>query len=191
MLILVRHGPVRVDPFVSVADWTLDEAATPSVTSLRQHPLLKQPCVVASSPEPKAFHTAELLFPNAPVLVEAAFGELDRRAAGWLPDEAAYANLVRCIFANPHQAVADCETAYAATTRFAAGVEKLRESVGVESLVVVSHGLALTAFLAMVLGLQKPDIMAWRALRFPDMAAVDLEERRLVMPFGSFDNQQC
>jgi hypothetical protein len=59
--------------------------------------------------------------------------------------------------------------------RFAAGVRHWRTVAGDRPLVVASHGMAMTIWLAAAATLANPGAF-WAALRFPDLLAVDLGE---------------
>ncbi len=61
-------------------------------------------------------------------------------------------------------------------TRFDAGIRHWRAIAGDRVLVVATHGMAMTLWLAATVGLDDPAGF-WAGLRFPDLLSVDLERR--------------
>ncbi|MSQ44122.1 MAG: histidine phosphatase family protein [Chloroflexi bacterium] len=121
-------------------------------------------------------------------------------AGGWLPDDR-FAEVIGRYFAHPDIVPAPgWEAGSVAAHRFGAQLEALRASHpphvnrdrAVPGVVVVSTGGRVAiAWLAFCLGWSGADAKrAWRRLRNPDIAVIDLpkgEAARLVIPFGTLE----
>jgi broad specificity phosphatase PhoE len=198
-LILVRHARSEVDPARPPQEWGLAEAGRRAAGHLAALGLFDHAAGYYAGAEPKLEQT---LAPVAaahgkPVQTEAGLGETGSR--GWLGEEEFRATVGR-FFADPTAAPAPgWESGATATARFGAVVDALQARHGVVVLrghalpgtfAVASGGRMLTAYLAVVLGLDAGEAFAtWQGLRMPDLAVLDLEQpgrpARLVIPFGT------
>lgn len=166
-VILVRHAMPEVVCGVSSKLWGLGEVSREDCVLLA-HALPPGISRVWSSDERKAKETADVigLRLGLPVSVDVGFGEVDRPdvwdrdyrevAAGYLggADEPGW------------------EDRRAVTGRFAAAVA--RASSGTEQdIVIVSHGMAMTLWMASLSPIAAVDW--WRALTFPDAWRIEIE----------------
>ena len=155
-LILVRHAMPEVDPAVPPHRWQLGPAGRAAARSLRLPPHAR----LVASDEPKA---AETLRHAGPVRCDARFGEV-RRTPAWRPDHRelarAYVDGAAHDGWEPHAAV---------VARFDAA---LAAHADTDVLVVGTHGMALTCWLAAHGRIDGPPGEFWAALSFPDLVEV-------------------
>jgi broad specificity phosphatase PhoE len=115
--------------------------------------------------------------------IEPGLHEVDRGATP-LVSAAEYQALVAAHFASPDESVSGWERGSDARARVSDCIERLAsEAEG--SLCVVSHGLALSHYLAHLRDLPAPALEEWHAIPLPGVTVVDVEARRPVGPFKS------
>jgi len=175
-LVLVRHAMPEIDPTVPAHRRRLGADGRAAAWALG--PLLPASAYLVASDEPKAAMTlADAARDAADVVVDADFGEV-RRPDGWVSDhrEWARAYVAACVpsaGARPADGVHDgWEVPAAVAARFEAAVARHAERAGRRTLVVGTHGMAMTVWLVTRVDLDPAGI--WAALRFPDMIDVDL-----------------
>ncbi len=129
-LILVRHAHVVVDPTIPSREWRLSSEGEAATAVLTIDPALAGVAVVASSPQHKAMHTAEMLAAGRPIVPVPGLRELDRSSLGWVGKGADYEAMVEEIFRRPDESVHGCESATAAQMRVidAIGIPHCRDS---------------------------------------------------------------
>lgn len=164
-LVLVRHAMPAADREVAPADWPLSPDGEAAAAELAQH--LPRFATLVSSPEAKALQTLgpAARFREDPIVQDARFREVDRPEESW--DDAVRQR--RCAYLEgdvpagwePHDAV---------VRRFGAGVDWWSRLSGDRPLVVASHGMAMTLWLAGT-GAVPPEQVGevWQRLRFPDL----------------------
>jgi len=182
-LILVRHAHVAVDPTIPSREWRLSAEGRAATAVLATDPALAGVAVVASSPERKAMSTAEMLAAGRPIVPVPDLRELDRRSLGWVGDGADYEAMVDEIFRRPDESVRGCEPATAAQMRVIKAIDDLVAAHHGEKVVVVSHGLVLSLYVAHLNGADQLPIDIWRHIAFPDLALVDPRWRYLISGF--------
>lgn len=178
-LVLVRHAMPDLEPEVPAERWRLGCGGRAAARSLG--PLMPGPAYYAASDEPKAVQTAQEIAGRLDVAIDPRFAEVRRRHV-WSDEyrtlARAYVEGVRHDGWEPHAQVID---------RFAAGVghhAALAAARGC-ALVIYTHGMALTVWLASRIPLDPSPARFWEALRFPDVVDVDLTAktaRRLTRP---------
>lgn len=157
-LVVVRHAQPAVDPDTPHESWPLTDAGRAAARRLAQD-LDETPNIVVSSPERKAAETAEPITTRFDLAL--TFDERLREAdRPWIDGD--YPALARqWLSGEPlkgwesRKAVAErWETAIAETTR-----------TSHDTLIVVGHGLAMTAWARHRLGIEP--VAFWTALDFP------------------------
>ena len=141
--------------------------------------------IVATSPEPKARQTAEPLaeVAGAAVRIERDLREVGRGAT-WVVGAEQYIDIVRRYFAG--EPLAGWEPLADAQGRVVACIQRLA-SEGSGPLCAVSHGLALSLYVAWLAGRAAPSVDEWRSIPLPGIAVVDRDFRRAMTPFLSVE----
>jgi broad specificity phosphatase PhoE len=166
-VILVRHAMPRIDPSIDAERWHLGEAGRAAARALR--PLIPQPAYYVASPEPKAAQTVLELAGDADVATDAGFAEV-RRPHVWSA-EADYRALARAYVEGAGHAGWEPHGEVAA--RFEQAVARHLAAAGPAVLVIGTHGLAPTVWLASRFTLEPSPGAFWAALEFPDLIDVD------------------
>lgn len=167
-LILVRHAMPIVQPDVPSDEWQLGDEGRRDARSLRSK--LHEDAYFVASDEPKAIQTLEELANNAGASIDPGFREV-RRPHFWSDDYRAvarsYIEGVRLPGWEDHDRVAE---------RFAAAVARhaILAAASGRALVIGTHGLASTVWLASIMRLDPSPAEFWEDLRFPDLIDVDL-----------------
>lgn len=182
-LILVRHGPVAPDPQRSAREWTLTADGEKTIVEMARDHVLANMQLVASSPEPKAVRTAELLAQGRPVIQVPDLRELDRSSLHWVDNQSAYAAIVEEILRRPNEAVHGCESATAAGMRVTAAIDDLTSTYQGQTIAVVSHGMVLSLYVAHLNNVEQSASMIWQSMGLPDLAVVDPRWRFLISGF--------
>ncbi|MCH7811727.1 MAG: histidine phosphatase family protein [Chloroflexi bacterium] len=180
-LSLVRHAAVTVRPGSLPQHWRLSPEGRAAAEALAGAPHWAGLTTVYTSPEPKALATAQRLAAphGSPVRIEAGLREVSRPAAMY--DD--YPAIVRRFLAG--ERIDGWESREEAQRRVEAGIDALVAQSNGEDVAAVSHGLALTLYIAGLLGLgESAAFDLWSAMRFPDVAVLDPEVGRLARGFG-------
>lgn len=169
-LILVRHGRPAIDPDTPPTTWPLCPEGRAAVEALAEKIAGYRPAAVATSPEPKARETADIIAARLGLSVDVDPGlhEHKRRSLSFGTEEAFRAKIAR-IFADPDQPVGGIETADAACERLAAALAQHKG----RPLVAVTHGTVLSLYVAKLLDLHAHDL--WRNLHTPDAFVLDAQ----------------
>lgn len=161
---LIRHAMPHVDPATDPSTWELTDASRAQAAALTLPP---GPHVFAASTEVKALDTLRQLTTQS-IAADRRFCEVTRPKA---PDGDTHRALAAAYLAGaghdgwePRASVAE---------RFSAGIAA-HLSDGAH-LVVATHGMALTVWLATVSEVADP-VVFWRGLAFPDVVSVALPE---------------
>jgi broad specificity phosphatase PhoE len=162
-LVLVRHAMPEIRRDLPPERWHLDAEGKAAARELAQ--VLPVRPLMLTSPEPKARETAEEL-----LAVRGGSLRLDERLAearrdtpySGLDDYRRLAEAYVAGVAHP-----GWEPRAALATRIAGAVQDGRAAAGHRALVIVSHGLTITAWLTSEVGLRDPAAF-WAALRLPD-----------------------
>jgi broad specificity phosphatase PhoE len=171
-LILVRHGRPAIDPDKPPTSWPLCPEGRDAVERLAGRLAAFTPTAIASSPEPKALETAELLASRMGLTVEvdADLHEHKRQHLSFGTEEE-FRKRIAAVFAKPSEPVGGHETAHEAAQRLAAALSKHRGA----PLVAVTHGTILSVYLGEKLGCDAHDL--WRSLHMPDAFVLDADGR--------------
>lgn len=169
-LILVRHGRPLIDPDAPPTTWPLCPDGREAVAKLAEQLARFAPSAVASSPEPKARETAEIIAATLGLKVEIDDGlhEHKRPALAFGAEEAFRARIAQ-VFAEPAKPIAGGESVEQACERLA----KALADHPARPLVAVTHGTVLSHYVARHLGLDAHDL--WRSLHTPDAFVLDAD----------------
>ena len=179
-LILIRHAMPHIDADVPPHRWQLGAEGRTAAAALRG--AVPDPAYLVASDEPKAVETMRELAGHRDIPMDQGFAEVRRRKFWTTNDE--YRDLARSYLDGAehpaweaHQAVVD---------RFdAALVRNSARAVDAgRPLVVGTHGMAMTLWLASRKLIEGSSIAFCEALRFPDVIDVDLETGRAVVREG-------
>ncbi|MCY1143341.1 histidine phosphatase family protein [Actinoplanes sp. Pm04-4] len=162
-VILVRHAMPEVDPGVPPRLWHLGAAGEAAARALT--PALPADAVLVASTEPKAAETLQAAAPGRAVLRNAGFDEV-HQPAEWRDDHRERARAYVEGTSHP-----DWEPQPEVAARFTAAIAR---HAGARPLVVASHGLAITCWLAAQQLLTQPPGVFWAALTFPDVIDLSL-----------------
>ena len=179
-LILIRHAMPHVDADVPPHRWQLGAEGRAAATALRT--AVPDPAYLVASDEPKAVETMRELAGHRDIPMDQGFAEVRRRKF-WTTDEE-YRDLARSYLdgvEHPawegHQAVVDrFDAALARNAARAAEVGR--------ALVIGTHGMAMTLWLASRKLIDTTNTAFWEALRFPDLVDVNLENGRATVRAG-------
>ncbi|MCM4080112.1 histidine phosphatase family protein [Paractinoplanes hotanensis] len=163
-VILVRHAMPEADPARPPHLWRLGASGAAGARALSLPP----GAWLVASTEPKAAETLQVATAGGHVLEDAGFDEV-RRPHEWRDDHRerarAYVEGATPAGWEPRQQVA---------ARFTAAVARHAARAGGGPLVVGTHGMALTTWLAAHQLITGPPGSFWAALAFPDVVTVDL-----------------
>ena len=181
-LILVRHSLPTVAPSADAADWRLSDEGRARAAELAEKQAIYTPSQIASSDEPTARETAEIIaarLGGAPAVSEPDLREHDRRGAPYFDDERAFQATMARFFAAPEELIYGRETAAQARARFTAAVSRIiAQAAADRDIMVVTHGTVMALYLASVTGDDAHTL--WREQALPCYAALALPELRLV-----------
>lgn len=187
LLYLVRHAAVTVRPEEPARRWHLSQegrAAADALSSAHPWPDLS---IIYTSAEPKAIATAQrIAAPHGlPVSIERDLREVSRPATMYND----YPAVVRRYLAGA--GMEGWEPRVEAQRRVRLCVDAIVARHRDGDVAIVSHGLALTLYLSDALSLaEDAAVNLWSSARFPDVAIVDPEAKRLLRMFGRDDYSQ-
>ncbi|MEV0903104.1 hypothetical protein [Actinoplanes sp. NPDC049802] len=168
-LILIRHAMPRIDPHTPAELWRLGHDGRTAARARR--PLLAQPAYFVASNEPKTIETLQEISGGPHIPTDAGFSEV-RRPHRWSDqhdyraEARAYVQGARPDGWEAHEEVtARFDAAVARHAALAAACDRM--------LIIGTHGLAPTIWLASRYVLQPSPARFWAALRFPDIIDVD------------------
>jgi len=177
-LVLVRHAMPVPDPDVPSERWRLGEPGRAAARALRA--VLPPDAYLVASDEPKAVQTLQEAAGQPDVATDPDFGEV-RRPYVWAADED-YRSVARAYVEGAAHAGWEPHAAVAA--RFGAAVARHAALAGHRTLVVGTHGLSPTVWLAGVVRLEPSPAGFWQSLGYPDVVDVDLAAGRATRRAG-------
>lgn len=177
-LVLLRHSIPEINPDVPAAAWHLSAEGRQRCAALAAQLAAFRPSVIATSTEPKALQTAELVAARLglSVTTDDALREHDRAGLGYLAPSA-FQGAMAAFFARPDEPALGRETAAQARARFGAAVERALAAHPAGNLVIVTHGTVLTLFTAHHAGIEP--LGFWRGLGMPAYAVFALPDLTL------------
>jgi broad specificity phosphatase PhoE len=180
-LYLIRHAAVEVRRDRGPEHWHLSAEGRAAVDRLAEEPYWANVRGLHSSPEPKAFATAQRIAARhgLRVRIESDLREVEGRT--WVAED--YEAQVRRYFAG--EAVATWEPLLTALGRISSCIDGIATRHEGLEVGVVSHGLVLTLYVSDLLGLDGAGTFElWSRMRLPDVAVVDAAARRVERGFG-------
>ncbi|WP_433384727.1 histidine phosphatase family protein [Actinoplanes sp. CA-142083] len=172
-LLLVRHAMPETDPDTPPEQWHLGPEGRAAARALAR--LIAEPRAghYVASTEPKAVETLREIAPHAPIATDAGFAEV-RRPRAWT-DDVTYRAAARAYIEGDTASRDGWEARDEVVGRFDAAVARHagRAAASGVTLVVGTHGLAPTLWLAARVGLRPSPGAFWASLRFPDVVEVD------------------
>lgn len=177
-LYLLRHAAPLVRDGQPSAQWHLSPEGRAAADRLADDDCWHGVTALYASPEPKAIGTAQRIAARhgLPLRIAPDLREVERP---WVED--GYPDLVRRYLAG--ETLDGWEPRSAALGRVRGVATRAGESA--RPVALVSHGLLLTLYVSELLGIGSDEAYAiWSAMRFPDLAVVDTEARRVEWPFG-------
>ena len=178
-LILIKHAPPEIVPEVSSHRWVLsDEGRQRSgwVAELCRSRGVRR---LFSSLEPKALETAAwaAISMAVPVVPLEGVQENDRSGLGFSAAEVLEARIAR-FFSEPEAVVLGNESASMVRRRFEGAVVRALRGAGQEAVAVVTHGAAISTFVAAYNPVDP--MLLWRSLTLPGAVRVDQASFRLI-----------
>lgn len=177
-LYLIRHSVPAVEPGVPPREWRLSDDGRARAERLAERLAGAGIARFATSDEPKARATGELIAARLGLPVETAPGlhEQDRAGAPHL-SAGDFARAIADVFARPGERVFGRESADEAHDRFAAAVGAALARWG-DDLALVGHGTVMALYIARR-NRRDPHAL-WRSLGMPCCAVLDLPGSALV-----------
>ena len=163
-VILVRHAMPELEPDVPAHRWRLGAEGQAAARALQ----LPTAAYLVASSEQKAADTLRAATGARPVVQDAGFDEV-HRPSEWRDDHRERARAYVHGATHP-----GWEAQHDVAARFTAAIRRHAAAAGGRPLVVGSHGMALTCWLAAEHLLSVPAGDFWAALAFPQLIEVDL-----------------
>lgn len=178
-LVLVKHALPEIVPDRPPSQWRLGATGHQRSAALAELLASYTPAVIASSVEPKARETAEIVADRLamPVAIVEGLHEHERSKAAFR-STADFEAEVATLFARPGELVMGDETADQARERFARAVTGVIEQHPDGDLIVVAHGTVITLFVAAVAGVAP--FPFWKRLGLPSFVVLGLPEFELL-----------
>ncbi len=172
-LILVRHAQPQIVIGVPAREWRLSDEGRAACLALAGRLAPFRPGALASSEEPKALETAQIVGDRLGVSVMPVAGlhEHERGPVRDL-DQRRFEASVAAFFAHPQELVLGEETGEQARTRFTEAVEGIVRTHPGGDVVVVAHGTVITLYAAPRLGVRPFPL--WQRLKMPDVIILPL-----------------
>lgn len=170
-LILIRHSMPLIDSALPARDWVLSAEGHAAAVGLAERLTDRGIDAMVSSDEPKARQTGEAIAAalRMPLTLDKDLREHERINTGYLPRPEFEASIAR-FFARPEELVFGEETADQVFERFSGAIRRgLEPDRGTVAL--VTHGTALTLYLARTIGIAP--LPFWRSLTLP--MAIEVE----------------
>lgn len=140
-LFYVSHPQVKIDPDISVPDWSLSDIGRTRAEAAARSSTLASVRSIYSSTERKAIETAEIFAArlNLPVSIRDGLHENDRSATGFVPPYE-FEKLADAFFANPHESIQGWERAIDAQSRIVAAIANIIAQAPDGDIIVTGHG---------------------------------------------------
>lgn len=179
-LILVKHSvpEIQVDRLAST--WKLSEEGRFRAQHLAEHLKSFAPEVIATSNEPKATETAEILGSqlNLDIQILPDLHEHDRSNVPFLSHEAFQAS-IRDFFERPDELVFGRETADQTYTRFYRAIHSILNEHRDKTIVIVTHGTVISLFVSRLTGSSALEL--WNQLGLPSFVAMELGSNAVIV----------
>jgi broad specificity phosphatase PhoE len=186
-LILARHSLPEIVPGTEARTWRLGGEGRRRAALLADELNAYAPALIATSPEPKAGETAEIVAhaAGAPLREVAGLAEHDRGEAEFRQTRAEFRRDVEAFFIERDRTVFGRETAMHAYARFSRAIDQMLADSPQGNIVAVTHGRVMALFVSIRSGV---DAFAfWQRLGHPCfvvLLAPDFEIVRTVDEIG-------
>jgi broad specificity phosphatase PhoE len=178
-LILVKHSLPEIVESLPANKWKLSKEGLVRAQRLAGRLSCYQPEVIASSPEPKAKETAEIIAGKYQLKLHTIddLHEHDRRNMPYLAKDEFQAS-IREFFQRPDMFVFGMETANQSHARFARAVHSILDNYIDKTVVIVAHGTVISLFISRLIG--SSDWLLWNELGLPSFVVIDLYSKTLI-----------
>ena len=178
-VILVKHSLPYVKKDLPAREWMLSEEGRARAGRLADHLMSYRLDFLASSNEPKAMETAQILAAKCGVELRVFEGlhEHERSSVPYL-SKVEFESAVRTFFERPDQLVFGDETAHQAHERFSRAVYSILPENNHSKIAIVSHGTVLSLFVSRLTG--QPGFKIWSELGLPGFVILDLQAKQLL-----------
>lgn len=147
VVVLVRHAAPRIESDVPTSEWNLSSAGVDSCRALAEDLRSLLPAALASSPEPKAMQTAELIASDLDLEFSARNDlEEHRRSRVFLP-RTEFDSGIRAFFQHPTKTVLGDESCDELGLRIETEIEMALSHDPSKNAILVTHGTAMTSFI--------------------------------------------
>jgi broad specificity phosphatase PhoE len=173
-LLLIRHAQTRPVAGVRPAKFPLTDEGRRSCVGFAWELAPWNPTVIATSEEPKARETGEIIGRMLELPVETAPGleEHHRGVVEMLGSQAEFQDSVERIFDQPDQVVYGEESGTEALRRFSDAIEGILGMHPEGNVAVVTHGTVMALFVA---AHNEIDVKGfWSGLKMPDLAVLQV-----------------
>ncbi len=190
-LILVRHSLPDIIPTLPARQWTLSlegrQRCTPLAGKLADYQL----DVIATSVEPKAAETGQIVGDLLGKACQTAKGlhEHERSDVGWFESRERFEATVAEFFARPGQLVFGGESADQAHQRSSQAIARVMERHPDQNVAVVSHGTVMTLFVARAVGLDP--FPFWKRLGLPAFVVLSRPQLDLLAVVKDIGENTC
>ncbi len=186
-LILVRHSLPAIVPGIEAPEWRLGEEGRRRAEVLAEELRSYAPVLIATSPEPKARETAEIIasIVGAPIRETAGLAEHDRAGAAYRESGADFRRDVEAFFTERERPVFGRETAMRAYARFSRAIDQILSDTPEGNVVGVTHGRVTALFVSVRGGID--GFTLWKRLGTPSFIVLvppDFEVVRIVEEAG-------
>ena len=174
-LILVKHSLPDVDPSQPASRWLLSDEGRLRCLPLADRLARYRPAHIATSSEPKAIATAEIVSDRlgTPFEVTEGLHEHDRSNEPFIESKK-FESAVASFFDRPNELVLGRETASQAEMRFGEAVQRLVSQYTADSVVIVAHGTVISLYVAQHTGVEP--LPLWRRLGLPSFVVLSLPD---------------
>lgn len=175
-IMLIRHAEPAIVKNTPAKSWVLTDAGKNAASALGTRLSGLGLAKLASSSEPKALQTAQIIANRLDIQVDAdpRLREHERASVGFL-DQADFETGIASIFSNPSDIAFGEESANTVHARLSAAIEDAKAGNGGVT-AVVTHGTAMSIYVSRMTGIAPMPF--WRELRMP--VAVMVEDNRIV-----------
>jgi broad specificity phosphatase PhoE len=178
-LIMVKHSLPEIVENLPAREWRLSNEGRIRAEKLADRLRGYHPEIIASSVEPKAMETAEIIAGKHGLAVHVFEGlhEHERDTVPFLSRDQ-FERAVLEFFEKPDQIVFGSESADQSRKRFERAVNSVLETHGDKTLVIVAHGTVISLFVSHLMG--SPGFLLWKELGLPSFVVIDMQANTLI-----------
>jgi broad specificity phosphatase PhoE len=178
-LTLVRHSLPEIKQDLPAFEWRLSEEGKARAGRLADVLQSHGIDLIATSHEPKALETAQILADRYGLNPQTIAGlhEHDRRTVPYL-SSSDFEAAVREFFEKPDRLVFGDETADQAHERFSGAVQSILSANKNSTIAIVAHGTVISLFVSRLTG--KSGFKIWSELGLPCFVVLDIQSKQLI-----------